>query len=64
MNKIIIKLLLVASFVSFLYSVFQAADCFYNKEYICWFLFLNSSILSYCSYKHFINSLDEEDYYS
>lgn len=59
--RVITKLLMLSAFVGFLYSVFQAAICFHDKLYTSWILFLTGSILSYQSYRIFINSLDEEN---
>jgi hypothetical protein len=61
---IVTKLLIVISFVMFLFSVIMSADCFINSKYVSWFLYLIGSLLSYISYKNFINSSDEEDYYN
>lgn len=56
------KLCTVVSFVVFLYSIFKSADCFINQKYISQFLFLLSGIISYMSFKSFINSSNEKEY--
>jgi len=61
MSKIATALLTVLSFILFVYSVFKSAACFYDCMYIPWLLFLSGSILAYNSYRHFINSFNEED---
>lgn len=60
---IITRLLIVISFGIFLYSVIMSANCLLAHMYISWILFLLGSLLSYLSYKNFINSSDEENYY-
>ena len=60
---ILTRLLIVISFAIFLYSIIMSANCLLAHMYMSWILFLLGSLLSYISYKTFINSSDEENYY-
>ena len=62
-NFIVTKLLIVVSFGIFLYSIIMSANCLLDHKYISWIMLLVGSLLSYLSYKNFINSSDEENYY-
>ena len=66
MSVIMTQICTVVAFATFLYSILKSADCFINRMYISQILLLLSGVLSYMSYKSFINSFnnpDEEDYY-
>ncbi len=41
----------------------MSANCLLDHKYVSWIMLLVGSLLSYISYKNFINSSDEEDYY-
>ena len=62
MSFLMTKICTIIAFAMFLYSVIKSADYFIKQNYISQILLLISGVLSYMSYKSFINSSDEEDY--
>lgn len=57
------RLFTAVSFATFLYSVYMSAKSFLAGHYICQLLFIVSGVLSYMSYRDFVNNSDEEIYY-
>lgn len=63
MSVYMTRLFTAVSFAVFLYSIFMSAKSFLSGYYISQLLFIFSGVLSYMSYRDFVNNSDEETYY-
>ena len=63
MNTIMTRLFTAISFAMFLYGVFMSAKSFLAGYYAAQLLYIGSSVLSYISFRHFVNNSNEEDIY-